>query len=286
MSNTNKTTIIVGIIGAFATILAAFIASNYSEQKIMKNLQNSIGEVSGNNNHIALNDVNDFVKDYEKIKVSNDRYANQLEDANKEIEGLKNQIGDTPIFKFSDLGLTIDGEEISLDSTNSMVTIDGREYLDKSFVDNLLTTNQTLTIKGENAYIGKVIKDKASLNDQWVVDSDATNFPDNVTDSYGNMYTNAIEFTGSDCYSIFNLNKEFALLKCRFSIKEDANSNVIGQVIIKADDAIVYRSPTLDKKKEPFIKADIPIKNCTLLTIEYHSENYGYCIISDASVYN
>lgn len=286
MKGKNKVTLIASIIGAVATISVGFIGgSSYGQQKLQKNFQNSFEKITGDNNTVNINNVDGFIKDYQNLMTSNDRYAKQLEDATKELEELKAQMGETPIFKFKNLRLTIDGEEIPLNSTNSMAIIDGREYLDKSFVDNLLGSDRSLTIKEDEAFVGKIIQDKTDLINEHIVDSDSVNIPDSITDSYGNMYVNAMEFY-EDSYIIFNLKEEYTLLKCGFSIKENAYSDVTGRIVIKADDRVVYTSPALGKTIKPFIKTDIAIKNCSLLTIEYHAESYGHGIVSNAVIYN
>ncbi|MCX4375054.1 MAG: hypothetical protein OSJ61_02680 [Lachnospiraceae bacterium] len=287
MSTSNKVTFIVGIIGAIATVSAAFISSNYAEQKIMKNLQNSIGEVSGSNNTITLNDVNDFVKDYEQVKISNERYAEQLNETSNELKELKNQMGDTPVFKFKNLGLTIEGKNAAIDSNKAFVSIDGRDYIDKTFIEEIIGDKKTFTIKDENAYIGKVIQEQANLADNWVVDSSSVDTPDTITDSYGNELIDAYEFKYRDSKIIFNVNKDYSLLQCKLSINSDANIEGKASITIKADDKIVYTSPMMDKKSKPFIKKDIPINKCSLLTIECYSNDYDIsCIVSDAIVYN
>ena len=275
MKKTNKIALFVGILGAIATVASAIITSNYTEQKIFKKLQGSVGEVSGDNNNVTINDVNDIVKDYQGVKELNKQYATQLEKNADELKQLKTQLGDTPIFKFNDLDLTVDGEEIPIDAANSMVTIDGREYLDKSFVDNILGTNRSLTIK-----------DKTSLNDSWLVDSNYVNFPDSITDSFGDMHTNAITFSSYEPYAVFNLKEDFNLFSCRIAASEDSDSEFVGRIVIKADDKTVYTSPEFSKTTKPFVKKDIPVKNCSLLKIEFHNESGGECIISDAFAYN
>lgn len=287
MNTSNKVTIVVGILGAIATVSSAYLSSNYAEQKIMKNLQNSIGEVSGSNNTITLNDVNDFIKDYEKIKVSNDRYATQLEDANKELKELKEQIGDTPIIKFKNLGLTINGKESNIDANKSFVNVDGRDYIDKTFIEEIIGDKKSFTIKNDNAYIGKIVQGQTDLSDKWVVDSSEVYSPDTITDSYGNELIGAYEFKYRDSKIIFNMDKEYSLLKFKLSVNSDAEIDGKASITIKADDKTVYTSPMLDKKTKPFVKEDIPINNCSLLTIECYSNEYSIsCIVSDAIVYN
>ena len=60
-----------------------------------------------------------------------------------------------------------------------------------------------------------------------------------------------------------------------------------GIFTIKADDVVIYTSPTLIKTTNPY-EIDIPINNCSLLTFEYDTKGqYEFdCVISDAVVYN
>ena len=280
-------TLVAAIIGAAATLSASFIGgSSYGRQKIQRNFQNSVEKITGNNNTVNINNIDGFLQEYQNLQVSNDRYAKQLKDTVKELDELKEQMVDTPVFKFRNLRLSVDGEEVALNSKNSMVIIDGREYLDKSFIDSLLGSDRSLTIKENGAYVGKILQDKTDLKNERVVDSQGIDFPDSITDSYGNTYVNAIKFSSHFSYVTFNLNEEYSLLKCGFSMEEDANSDVTGYIVIKADDKVVYTSPELGKTKKPFSETDIAINNCTLLTIEYHSESYGCGIVSDAAIYN
>lgn len=281
------------ITGGFG-IICAIIGIYAGVQKTISDLENSVGEISGDNATVTINDIDDFIEDYSHIKTSNARYAEQLEDTVKELDDttkeltdLKKQLGDTPIFKFQDLGLSIDGETISLDSKNSMVTIDGRRYLAEEFIVNILDSKQELTIKDDMAYIGKIIKDKTDIAGQWIIEKDGVEFPDSVTDSYGNVYTNAMKCYNSGAYAIFSLNQEYSLFKCEIAMEENADIDAKGKITIKADDKVVYTSPILQKTGKTLCVTDIEIKDCSLLTIEYDVDTYGSgCIVSNASVYN
>lgn len=281
------TTVITGIFSIVSAVIAAYAGEQIGEQKVYKDLRNSVGEISGDNATVTINDVNGFVKDYENTKKSNDRYAKQLEDTTKELEELKKQVGDTPIFKFQDMGLSIDGKEISLDSKNAMVTVDGRRYLAEEFTENVLDSKKELTIKDNMAYVGKIVKDKTDLIGQWVMEESEMQFPDSVTDSYGNVYANAIEFPVSGAYGIFTLHQDYGLFSCDIAMEEGADINATGKITIKADNKVVYTSPKIEKRGEPFHISDIDIKNCSLLTIEYDVDVYDSgVILSNASVYN
>lgn len=285
--NNSKGTIIAAVIGAVATLLTAFFSVNYGEQKMQKNLQNSIEKVTGDNNTININSVDDFIKDYQNTKISNDRYAKQLEESEKELKDIKKQMGDVPDFKFKDLKLTINGKEIPINSTKSIVVIDGQEYYSKELAENFLNDNQDVTIKNNTMFIGKVIADKSNLVDQRVVDikGDFVN-NEETTDSYGNTHFNSIACGYIDGTIIYNLNRKYNFLKCSFSIKEDAEIDQYTNIIIEADNSQVY-SIKMTKLKEPVIDVEIPINNCSLLKISCANKDGSCsCIISDAVVYN
>ena len=64
---------------------------------------------------------------------------NDLEnDTNQKLEELQKQINAMPSFEYTNLGLCIDVEDISINKNNSMVTIDGREYFSKEIAEKLL----------------------------------------------------------------------------------------------------------------------------------------------------
>lgn len=65
--------------------------------------------------------------------------------------------------------MTINGKEVPINSTKSMVVIDGQEYYSKELAQNILNDNQDITMKNDIMFIGKVIADKANLVDQRVV---------------------------------------------------------------------------------------------------------------------
>lgn len=102
----------------------------------------------------------------------------------------------------------------------------------------------------------------------------------------GNAYSNTLRFNTSGNI-IYVLNGEYSLMKFTISICETAVIDKEGIITIKADDDIVYTSPSLNKKTEAYTKIDVPINNCKLLTIEYSTNSWDNdCIMSDIVVYN
>ena len=298
MKEKNKTAIIVAVIGGFATvggsICGVIWGNNYGENHQEQYIESQISNVSGDNNTVTINSVSDLVDEYNKLvsenetlKAQNMSYFNDLSDTSSRLEEVETQMGNTPIFSYANVALSIDGEDISINTNNSMVTIDGRDYVSKEIMEKLVPDNQSVIIKDDTIYVGQVIADKAYLFDQWVMDRSNCEMVASVTDSYGNIYTNALSFSSANQGDvIYNLNKKYSQLKFTIAVNENSDIDRSGVITIKADDVIVYTSPSLNKKTEPFTEASIPIQNCTLLTIEYNGDYSNPCIISDAAVFN
>lgn len=296
-------TIKAAILGAVATILAAIIgvfAGKTIEQKnIEKQFNLAIGDgvnIVGNGNKITINDIENFMNNYlnlqeqkESLLAQNTKYFDDLDKANKKIKELQMQTENIPILNYNNLSLTIDAEDIPINPDNSMLTIDGREYLSKEIAEKLLSDNQNMTIKDDTLFIGKVVADKANLTEKWIIDSDCCKVVDSIKDSYGNIHTNALSFYASSGTIIYNLNAEYSNFKFTMATSElraiEGNVNVT----IKADDEIIF-SEDIDKKTEQ-VSRDIPLNNCNILTIQCkdsRKNTYYYCnsIISNAILYN
>ena len=71
----------------------------------------------------------------------------------------------------------------------------------------------------------------------------------------------------------------------KFVPSEDARIDNYGNLIIYADKDPVRSFDNLNKESSPF-EDEIPINNCTLLTIEYNSGFNNQFLIYDAIVYN
>lgn len=210
-----------------------------------------------------------------------------INQSNSKLQELQQQINDMPDVQFKDIGLSVNGENIPINSTNSSVVINNRTYYSDEFVKSLVDSNNNITIQDNTLYIGKIIKEKSSLSNEWILNKSYVSFDDSVTDSYGNMHTNALRFNDHTCSVIYNLNGEYSLLKCDIEIRDNSYMDKTGIISIKADDAVVYTSPVLTKTTEPFSEEDIPINNCKLLTIEYSANSsYNQCIMDNVTVYN
>lgn len=289
------------ITGVFSVITAGVGLLSYNKGEVtgsnntFNELENVVANVSGDNANITINDMDDFVKTYEKTLQINEEFKNlngqlneQLTQKISEVESLKKQLGDQKVLTFKNLSLSIDGTDKPINSKDAMVTIDGREYVSLEFAKKLIKEGE-LTIKDESASVGAIIKEKANLSSQWIMNQ--THYVDSdrdVRDSYGNSRTNSIVFYSDGSSIMYSLKNEYSQLKCTISVGEKFSINHIATLTVKTDDTVVH---TLDMTKitDPVLDLVIPINNCSLLTFEY-STNYGYecngIIISDAIVYN
>ena len=304
MSDTVKAALIAGILGLIGTIAAAIIGLNVGKDTEQKNIQNEFNDVMGdivnifgNGNEVTINDIKELIKDYQDLQTMNDsllaqnaKYFDDLTEANNIIKELQAITSELPNINYSNLALSIEGEDIAVNKNNSMVTIDNRDYFSREIAERLISDNQKFTIKDDTLYIGKIIIEKSSLLDQVIVEKAGVSETNSMTDSYGNNHSNVLYPKNYHTYITFNLNREFSFFKFKLAVKENGYSDAI--VTIKADDVIIYTSPQLIITTEPFDVIDLPLNNCSLLTIKIDSgSDAGFgkgfdCIISDPIVYN
>lgn len=246
----------------------------------------SINNTTNNVSESSIKDSNE----YKQLQSEFDQLKEQNAELENKVNELESKDDTMPSIEYKDLGLSIDGEEIPINKSDSMVTIDGREYVSKEIADKLISDNQNITITDGTIFIGKVIADKVSLFNITIMDQSNFDIIDTITDSYGNNYANALYcHTGNTGkkYIIYVLNNEYSFIKFKLAIRDDSRLEDTGIISIKADDVVVYTSENLNKTTEPFTEYDIPINNCKLLTITYDCGlDKIDCIIPEAEVYN
>ena len=303
--------IAVALIGAVATItgsvIGAYVGKNMEQRSIQNEMNEVIGNViniDGNDNEVTINDLKDLIEDYENLKKQNTslvsqnaKYFDELEDVNNKmkdlddqssskVEELENQLNDMPIVQFKSLGLSINGEDIPINADNSSVIVNNRTYYAEEFINNIVSSDMNISVQNNTMYIGKIIYEKTMLFDEWLFDHRYDNFENIAIDSYGKNHTNVVTFTNQG-YVTFNLNNNYSLFKCNIAIQERyGDGSSTGNVIIKADDQEVYRSPDISKMTKAYDIIDIPIYNCSLLTIQYVATGSTRCIVSEAIAYN
>ncbi len=294
---------IVEIICALIGTTGACIAGGYAGVKIERSNQENIQaeyiqsqttNINGDNNTVKINDVDDLLSEYKELydenkalRKQNTKYIDELSLMEEKTNNLKTQVEDTPIIELNDLAFEINGESVPINTTNARAKIDGKEYFSREIIEKLINDNQSIKIKNDTLYIGKIIADQACLFDKYVVDTYHFSDVGTYTDSLGNNLPNSIYFQYNGAYSIYNLNKKYKYLKFEYVALEGTDLNGLGTITIKADDKIVYTSEEITKTDVKKQVIDIPINNCNLLTVEYNSTIDSYrCIMSNAILYN
>lgn len=232
------------------------------------------------------NDSENSIENSEKYQQLKNDYDKLLDENNKlkgDIDELESLINNSPEIEFNDIGLSVDGNMIPISTKESAVVINNKTYYSEDFIKGIIDNNNSITFQNGIVYIGKIIKEQNALTDEWLFGKEYVDFESKTNDSYGIGHTNAIEFTNK-AYVKYSLNNEYAYFKCVISMREGYREGS-GNIIIKADDIEIYKSPDISKTTKMF-DVDIPINNCSILTIQYLDDESVGCIISDAIVYN
>lgn len=288
----NRTAIIVAIIGAVSTILAAFIGAQFEKNQQNKIIESQLAIINGDNNTVTINSVSELIDEYNKLFKENGSlteqnmsYFEELKGTKEQLASLQQQMSNTPILDYKSLSLCVDGRDIPINSTESFVAINGRDYVSKEILENLIDNTKNITIKDDALYIGKVVADKASLFKQHIMEKSNCDIGATVKDSYGKSYSNAMVFKLSRGYAVFSLERKYSILKFTVAISEEVSLGEVSTLTITPDTGAPY-TIELEKKTEAQ-EVEIPINNCSLLTIECVSDYSDYTvIISDAIVFN
>lgn len=299
-----KAAIVGGIFTIVASIIAAKLGEQHGEQSVMSEISTNVATITGDNNQITINDIGTFVANYLELKEQNQQmqqintqYAaiiqekdrqieekdRQIRENNGQMEDLNSQLSGAPVITYQNKELYISAQKIPINTASSMIVVDGREYLSREIVDHLLPDRENMTIKNDGIYVGPVISESANLFDQWILSGSIWK-ADTCIDSYGNEYTNVYRMNNKTV--TYSLDSQYSKLRINIAVQKGYDRSN-GVITITADDEVVYTSPILSNKTEPYEEIDIPINNCKLLTIQHSVGGYeNYCILSNAVVYN
>lgn len=283
----NKISIIVAIIGLIGTIAAAIIGAVWGKSNVTvvvpmggKNIVLNDEDVKkmANENEQLSNEISGYKEEIETLKVQSEELAEKLGAANGELS-------DVPAIEYRNIGLSIDGEEKKVNKDRSSVSINGRKYYSKDFVDNLLPSNKEAIEKDDMLYVGKVIKEKSNLFDRQLIDiGNHVGVSENVKDTYGNIYNSVVVFGWGDCSITFNANREYSNLKCTLAVQDGESGG--GIIQIESEEGTLYTSEEIYNTTEP-IAIDIPINQASSITIKQISGGYwSNNMVADAVLYN
>lgn len=277
-----------------AAIVGALGGSTYEEKKIYKNINSS---VIGDGNVVSFNNVDEFIKDYqktiednEKLNDQNTEYYKNYVEIKEQNELLKNQLNDRSYVVYRNLGLYVDSSNISIASDKSQAVIDGKEYYAKSVIEGIVGNNKTITTDDNYMYIGKKVSYRTSLfSDKiWIVDKKNCDVNVSKKDSRGNNRSNALQLTYYNSYIIYNTDKKYNYISFIISIADGSSNTNNVTVSLKDENENVIYSTEISKLDEPIKVTDVAINSCSTLKVEATTANYNscYCLISEAYVYN
>lgn len=281
-----KVTIIVAIIGLAGTIAAAIIGAVWGKSNVTV-----VAPVGGKSIVLNDEDIKNMANENEKLSNEISEYKDEIENLKDQNEELVNKLGvangelsDVPAIEFKNCGLSINGDEKEINKERSCVSINNRQYYSKDFIENLISDNQELSMKGDMLYIGKIIKEKANLLNMPVIKGFGGEIKGGITDSYGNTYADVLYLWGNGIGTVFNVGREYSNFKCTVAIAKDSSEG--GSLKISTDEETVYTSEKITSLTESF-EVDIPINKTSKLTIESVGDSYSsHIFIANATLYN
>lgn len=281
-----KITIIVALIGLLGAISSALIGAKWGKENV-----SVMVNTYGKSVILKDNDFQEMANENEDLSKKVSEYEKQIEDLEKERQGLAEKLGvangeldSTPSIEYKNFGLSIDGEEKIIDKDKSSVSINGRRYYSQDFVNNLLPKNKEAVERDDMLYVGKVVKEKSNLFDRQMIEkTDSTEIETNVKDTYGNIYNKGVVFALEEKSITFNANREYSKMKCTIAVLEQEKGG--GIIQIESEQGVLYTSKEIKSTTEPVV-VDIPINQASKITIKQISGTWSYNMVTDAVLYN
>lgn len=290
-----KKAIIKIILGIISIIISLLGGMSIGKNAVIKNINSSIvSNISGDNNNVSINNVEDLVNKYNdslktiaSLTEKNDTYFADYNDLKKKYEEISKEADGKTAVTYKNCGLYVDSVQQQVATDKSVINVDGVSYFSKGIISALAGSDKKVSMDNENIYIGKVVADKVSLfSDKiWVIDYKNCDSNVTKTDSRGNIHANCLYLKHNGSYTIYNTDKKYKYISFMLSIEKDAYDSSSVKVSLKDQDNNVLYVQEISKLSEPMQITDVDINNCSSLKIEISGE-MGYCIVSDAYLYN
>ena len=176
-------------------------------------------------------------QDNSTLKQQNKQYFSDYTEKKELNEFLKSQVSGSPDLLFESLGLSIDGKKIPVDTNNSIVNINSREYWSREIVIKLLPETEFYSKEDGNINAGRVLADKTNLFGLYV-NSKNSGVLDNgvVKESFNNSHANAFINNGYNSDITFVLDGKYSKLKISAVIREGCRDSLTTSFTIKIDD--------------------------------------------------
>ncbi|MBS7143785.1 MAG: hypothetical protein KH093_00635 [Roseburia sp.] len=176
-------------------------------------------------------------QDNSTLKQQNKQYFSDYTEKKELNEFLKSQVSGSPDLLFESLGLSIDGKKIPVDTNNSIVNINSREYWSREIAIKLLPETESYSKEDGNINAGRVLADKTNLFGLYV-NSKNSGVLDNgvVKESFNNSHANAFINNGYNSDITFVLDGKYSKLKISAAIREGCDASLTASFTIKTDD--------------------------------------------------
>lgn len=239
-----------------------------------------------NDERITKEEMISVMKENENLNSRIEELNSEKDDLEEKNESLITQLDDIPTVEFQNIGLSIDGVEQMINTDKSSVLINGNQYYSQEFVDNLLPEDKQITTKDDIFYIGKIVKEKSDLLEKPIVEKiNGASIEENITDTYGNIYSKALRLFRVSASTTFNVNRDYSRLKCKICMEQGIKSS--GIVQISTEQGIIYTSEELTNITEPY-EIDLPINQASIITFSGlgKSSNEYHALVAEAVLYN
>ena len=290
-------TMLASLIGAGATVIAAFIGIYAGKTYEQNSINNQIEEVLGNNvnvigdgNTITVNDVKSLAENYIKLQDQYDELQNQnnfllretvkynedLQEANnkiselsseadQEIQQLQNQISKMYNVDFKNISLTLNG--IDSGYVDRVATINNETFYSIGFLQYMVD-NQAVSSNNSRLFIGNVQSEEqmpVSLFDLEPFTNRNFSKETNMKDTYGNEYEEVFKirttrFDFDDPISSaqeYNIDCKYSKFEFDILFPKEADQNTDYEIIVYGDNKQLKTATINRKSKLLHIEIDV-----------------------------
>ena len=294
MDSKGKVKIVCAVITLAGSCISFFAGNKSGINSQNKYIKSQVANVYGDDNTVTINSVNDLIKEYVALTKRNytlEKQNQQYFDENTDLKATKKDLEDKtagqPEYSFVSAGLMIDGDSVPVDTVNSVILFNGKEYWSKELASKLVSNDKQIRRLDDSIIVGNIVADPTNLFSLHINDSSGAVLSDMGNDSYGNAHSNVLSsYDSMSGHAVFVLNRKYKYLRMSIAASDSCRDNATMQYTIKSDGNVVYTSKTFNKQTQPFSEAAIDIGNCNLLTIEFSTDNFGESFIYDAVVFN